>query len=492
MSFLQMTLTGAALIAAVAVIRLAAGRALPRRVFVLLWAIVVLRLLAPFPSLLGFELPQRAEAAYAEAVSVAPSTAARTDTDFDVPAIFDTQTGVTAPAAPARRSVTIADALRYVWLAGAVIAAATAVFLYAAGYRRFARAVPDESEAARAWLEAHPLRRGLSLRRLKGFASPLTYGIFRPVIIVPANLDLADGAAKLALEHEYVHARRFDLVFKLVLTAALAVHWFNPAVWLMYLLAQRDIELACDEAVLRILGTGGRADYARALLSMEERRGPLPALRVSFGANRTKERIKAIMKYRKRSALAIVLAAVLTLGLAACAVTGPKTVEKSSFEPTLTTSYSVGGVGWGSEFDEIQEKLGDAAEVSHYGTGLTVKDVTFCGQKADVEYLTARMAGMNVSYELYAVDILFDEDFDKDAVISGVSDVLGEGEEIEIDRFGEHDDLPEQLWRWMSTAKYGFIPKYRASFLKDPPSGRPTLRFINNQIYWDTSASTLH
>ncbi|MCR5648527.1 MAG: M56 family metallopeptidase, partial [Oscillospiraceae bacterium] len=194
--------------------------------------------------------------------------------------------------------------------------------------RRFKRAVPAEDGDARAWLEAHPLRRGLSLRRLEGLDSPLTYGVFRPVILIPEGFDLADGAAQLALEHEYVHARRFDPLLKLILTAALALHWFDPFVWLMYFLAGRDVELACDEAVLRGLGEDGRADYARALLSMAERRSPVPALRVSFGSNRTRERIAAIMKFRKRSALAVALAAVLTLGLAACAVTGPASAKK--------------------------------------------------------------------------------------------------------------------------------------------------------------------
>ena len=384
MLFLQMTLTGAALICVVAVIRLAAGRALPRRAFVLLWGIVVLRLLIPFPSLLGFELPQRAEAAsepaYSAAVTVEPAptaasvgitepqtgiidhTGPRTDaTAAPIAQPAETAAVVipagTAPdavtetieavpssdpaAEPVREPVPLAAVLRYVWLAGAVIAAAVAIALYAKGYRRFARAVPDVSEAAQAWLEEHPLRRGLSLRRLEGAASPLTYGVFRPVIIVPADFDLTVGAAKLALEHEYVHARRFDPAFKLILTAALAVHWFNPAVWLMYFLASRDVELACDEAVLRSLGTDGRADYARALLSMEERRGPTPALRVSFGSNQTKERINAIMRFKKRSALAIVLAAALTLGLAACAVTGPRTAPELSPEVEKAVAATV-------------------------------------------------------------------------------------------------------------------------------------------------------
>ncbi len=363
MHFLQMTLTGAALIIVVALIRLAFGRVLPRRVLVLLWGIVLLRLIVPFPSLLGVALPQRAAAepeptayeytlpaptAQSGPVSVtvpyvpaqepvytaaptapnAPAMPAVTAAPA-VPAEVSEPTAAPAAAEPAARTaIPLQTVLKYVWLAGVVIAAAAAAILYASGYRRFKRAIPAEDGDARAWLEAHPLRRGLSLRRLEGLDSPLTYGVFRPVILIPEGFDLADGAAQLALEHEYVHARRFDPTFKLILTAALAVHWFNPFVWLMYFLAGRDVELACDEAVLRGLGEDGRADYARALLSMAERRSPVPALRVSFGSNRTRERIAAIMKFRKRSALAVVLAAVLTLGLAACAVTGPAAAKK--------------------------------------------------------------------------------------------------------------------------------------------------------------------
>lgn len=343
MFFAQMTLTGAALIIAAALIRLAAGRVMPRRVFVLLWAIVLLRLLVPFRSVIALpSLPERQTVVYAEhtgKTQTAPAVeyteqakpagqqyAADTDPE-PAPEAFVTTQEPAAREVIRSSTVSVRTILKYVWLAGAAAAAALAAVLYAVGYRRFSRAVPAEDGAAQSWLAAHPLRRKLSLRRLDDLISPMTYGIFRPVILIPASLDLEDDAAVLALEHEFIHARRFDPAFKLILTAALALHWFNPAVWLMYVLACRDVELACDEAVLRGIGEEGRAGYARALLSMEERRGLLPALRVSFGSNRTEERIKAIMKFRKRSIAALVLAAVLTLGFAACAVSGPALPE---------------------------------------------------------------------------------------------------------------------------------------------------------------------
>ena len=196
-------------------------------------------------------------------------------------------------------------------------------------YRSFGKAEPVTDAKTNAWIAAHPLRRKYSVRQLGGIASPLTYGVFRPVILVPAGRE----ADAYALEHEYMHIRRFDALFKLLLALAAAVHWFNPAVWLMFFLANRDAELACDEAVLRRAGAEKRGDYARALLAAEEKRGGIKVFCAPFGANTTEERIREIMNYRKKTVLCIVLAAALALGLAACAATGAKTkAPKNVFE----------------------------------------------------------------------------------------------------------------------------------------------------------------
>ena len=105
-------------------------------------------------------------------------------------------------------------------------------------------------------------------------SSPLTFGVLRPVILVPKKTDWTDETAlRYVLEHEFVHIQRFDVLSKLLLIAAVCVHWFNPLVWVMYVLANRDLELSCDETVLRRFGGDIRAAYARVLIRMEAASG---------------------------------------------------------------------------------------------------------------------------------------------------------------------------------------------------------------------------
>ena len=113
------------------------------------------------------------------------------------------------------------------------------------------------------WVRTHPLKRTLSIRQSDRFATPLTYGILHPVILMPTSMDWENTTElQYILAHEYVHVRRFDAVTKILLIVVLCIHWFNPLVWVMYWLANRDLELSCDEAVIRIFGKEARADYA--------------------------------------------------------------------------------------------------------------------------------------------------------------------------------------------------------------------------------------
>lgn len=101
------------------------------------------------------------------------------------------------------------------------------------------------------------------------------------------------------LTHELVHIRSLDCLRKWLLTSALCVHWFNPLVWLMVYTANRDLELACDETVLRLLGDGSRKAYAGVLLEFAARKRPDLAFGSGFGQTAAEERIHHIMKYRK-------------------------------------------------------------------------------------------------------------------------------------------------------------------------------------------------
>lgn len=345
MSLLEMTFSGALLIVFTAFLRLLLRRAVPKRTFLMLWAVALVRLLVPFAPVFSVPVPlpslERAPVSetapavdlsegaapivddreLAHALNVLLSEDSSQYTEAEQQEAMDVVQRKASHAASAEKAArTPLPVWQIVWLAGSIICGAAFVCLYAINYRRFRSAEPVTSGAALSWLAAHRLRRPLAVKALAGIDSPLTYGVLRPVILVPEGFDFTDGAARYALEHEYVHARRLDAAFKPALAAALAVHWFNPAVWLMYVLANRDVELSCDEAVLRRFGENERGAYARALLAMEEKRCALPALYAGFGANPTTERIVSIMKFKKASVGSLVLAAALVLSLAACAV----------------------------------------------------------------------------------------------------------------------------------------------------------------------------
>ncbi len=150
------------------------------------------------------------------------------------------------------------------------------------------------------------------------------------MILLPATVDWADEETLIyVFTHELAHIRRLDALWKPLLAAVACLHWFDPLVWLMLALAGRDMELACDEAVVRALGREARKGYARALLTMEERRGGLAAASY-FSKNATEERIRSIMKIRPRSFLSIFLAFALVLTVGGALATTAGAAETDS------------------------------------------------------------------------------------------------------------------------------------------------------------------
>ena len=175
--------------------------------------------------------------------------------------------------------------------------------------------IPDNTPYIQNWLTAHQISRPLAVRSSDLISSPLTYGILHPVILLPKKLDRNDQAAlQYVLTHEYVHIRRFDAITKILFAAVLCIHWFNPLVWGMYVLANRDTELSCDAWVIRMTGVKNRSSYALMLIKMEERRNGMSALCNHFGKNAISERIEAIMKFKKTSIWACILALALIAG----------------------------------------------------------------------------------------------------------------------------------------------------------------------------------
>ncbi|MCM1127907.1 MAG: M56 family metallopeptidase [Lachnospiraceae bacterium] len=210
---------------------------------------------------------------------------------------------------------------RILWLAGMTVTAFFFLTAYIRGYKRFQISFPieEESRASQSitkWQQSHRIRRTIAVRWSEYVLTPLTYGVIRPVILMPKDMDWNDERQLFyVLEHEFVHIRRFDLAVKMLLTAALCIHWFNPLVWIMYSLFNRDLEISCDDEVIRHFGESEKSGYARALIFMEEKKAGLTPLYNGFSKNAIEERIGAVMKIRKTSMIALLTAVILVCGV---------------------------------------------------------------------------------------------------------------------------------------------------------------------------------
>ncbi len=279
----EMTLQAGALIALTALLRALWLEKLPKRAFTALWLVAAARMVLP----LSLTVP-----APAAPVSAVYQAVAQT-----VPAV---RTGVPFPWAKA------------LWLAGAAVCAVFFLGGHVLCLRRYREALPLDDPAVDRFCRQFMPRRQVSVRLCQRISTPLTFGLFRPVILLPAGLDTGDRRQlSFILAHELTHIRRLHIPFKYLLTAAVCLHWFNPLAWVMYILAGRDVELVCDEAVLRQTRRG-RADYALTLLALEERRTMDPLLS-GFGAKAVRERIEQIMRFRPSGAVSLAVAAALVL-----------------------------------------------------------------------------------------------------------------------------------------------------------------------------------
>ena len=211
MSFLQMSLHGAVMIAVITILRALTLNQVPKKTFLVLWALALVRLLVPFslPSRLSvYTLLARQAPAVSDATAVSPPPV--------LPAAPVTVTPqVTAPSA------STVSPWAVVWLVGIEVCALTFAVLYVRCYREFQTLLPVEHDYARRWLAAHPLRRKLVIRQSDRVSSPLTFGVLRPVILMPKSTDWSDeGTLRFVLEHEFVHVQRFDALSTLALIAA--------------------------------------------------------------------------------------------------------------------------------------------------------------------------------------------------------------------------------------------------------------------------------
>ncbi len=289
MSIVEMSVSGGIMILVTAVLRLIAGDRFPRRGYVALWTAAILRLLIPFKI-----------ASPVSFYGLLSRTAIKVETP-DAVAVEETSAGI--------------PIWTVIWLVGMAVTGIVFAVSYIRCIRAFRVSTPLENEYIKDWLSTIHIRRRVTVRALPGLRTPLTYGLLRPVILLPEDAEGWDAERlDMVLCHEFTHIRRFDSVLKKLSVLALCVHWWNPAVWLMAALLDRDMELACDGAVVDQFGPECRAQYARLLIDLKAPRTGIPLV-TGFGKNVTERRVRGVMGYKRATKLNIALSAVLTIAI---------------------------------------------------------------------------------------------------------------------------------------------------------------------------------
>ena len=256
------------------------------------------------------------------------------------PPIFPSQitpTPVDIPVSETAQTFDFFSVLPYILAAIWILGAAAMLLRLAVSYFKLYRSVKACSKKIGGTLICSDL------------SAAFVMGFFRPVICLPEGLE--GDEKEYVLLHEQTHIKRYDYISKLIFYFALCIHWFNPLVWLAYCLFSRDMEMSCDEAVIKKMGDGIKKSYSLSILALS---APSP---LSFGQASAKERIVNIMKYKKPAVISVIIA-VLAVSAAAVFLLSNPTADVPENSPYKhRTEYvgnnsKVGGIIYSLTFPE--------------------------------------------------------------------------------------------------------------------------------------------
>lgn len=489
----NMSLTASVVILAVLAVRLLLRRA-PKVFSYVLWAVVLFRLLCPVSvtsavSLLGaLGAPAQERTAVTSVMEYVPAGIVRNMSPTVTPLpqepfpaepgenIVSIAPSVTqsaaAPASPLSGPVAV---LTLTWLTGMAL-----LLLYS---------VVSLLRLRRRLVGAVRLKDNIYLADY--IPSPFVMGLFRPKIYLPSTLTETERG--YILRHEQYHLRRRDHVVKLLSFLALCVHWFNPLVWAAFILAGKDMEMSCDEAVVKELGEDIRADYSASLLSLATGRRIVAGMPLAFGEGDTGGRIRNLLNWKRPQPWIIAVCAVVCVGLIALCAANPK----GSGTPTEDPPAGQTETGqWPSVEAYVQHVMLSQTEARYYAENadgaVTDQPHTAVVTDRKLEYLTkgGELAGLTpdgvleeweyfylvkldvdtASVALVGGQYYDDEEYfsldDRHVIVAlrhddGSYDILcddpiNDGGEF----FGYHDTIEEAIYDWYVTDQGLDLPLY--------------------------------
>lgn len=369
MDILRMSMAASVLIIFTIAFRFLFKTILPKNILMALWGIVSCKLMIPASILGSYELTFSEKA-------TAP---------LELTPLLDIPAGIYQAAGGSGPVNTLL--IQQIWLVGMAVMALYFLCCYVHCVRMFRISMPlEESPYIAQWLLKKRLRRHISVRISDQIMSPMTYGIIHPVILLPKIMDWNNRERLYyVLEHELSHIRRQDGFWKIWFAAVLVCHWFNPLVYAMYFIANRDMELACDEKVTQTLSRKQCAAYATMLVEWSAQktdRNPMASHLMQYFME---ERIINIMKKRKFGIAGIMLSIALIAGAATVYAATPVTAQTPAFNHS-TDDLTLGGIFelyTPEEYKQVVENVKKYSNASTFSQDIKAMEEDLAKLKAD-------------------------------------------------------------------------------------------------------------
>lgn len=302
MTFLNMSIQAGLLIMAIIIIRAVALYKLPKKIFFALWTIVLIRLLIPFSFYSDFSI--------FNTINIVKNYFRNNIFIFKM---INTKNFILNDI-----TQTQINFIRYspiaIWVIGIIIAAILFTINYIKSYKILRYSLPVNDKNITDWKIVNNIPKNIDILLSERITTPLSYGIIKSHIILPKYIDLNDSKLlNHIMAHEYYHIKRKDTLWKILFTIALCLHWFNPMIWIMFILVNHDMEITCDEKVLRNYDNNDKISYAYALISIAESKNTWIPIYNAFKDNFIEERIKSIIKHKRLFAKSIIISIFIIL-----------------------------------------------------------------------------------------------------------------------------------------------------------------------------------
>lgn len=414
-----MGFSGGVLILLIVILRAFAIHKIPKKVFILLWDIVLLRLLVPVNLPFSYGIASPAVSALKTAADSGFCKADRGEL-LSLPEagrnISQSRGKDWILEVPEAGLLNHMDWLAVIWLAGTVILSAVFLSMYVRESRRMKEALPLPKEMEEKLRQMSNIPDFVKLLISDRISSPLAVGILSPKIILPKSVNTTDARQlNYVLTHEMIHVKRADNFRKIVLLPAVCIHWFHPMVWVMYALYHRDLELSCDEKVIALFGEQAKKEYAAALVQYAEKQCRPMLFSNGFGKNPVQERIEAIMKFKKATVVTIVCAVLL----AGAALT--------VFAEGSPSNSAARNLAAGSPQEDVYPLI-TYAKVDENGNITEKVERDYFNENFNAYGLECRLPGCNLYYKGRLVKYFFDNPYDNDSEVSSICVQCPEGE----------------------------------------------------------------